>query len=267
MNASTIATTAILLQSTSEMFPNGLGNNQGVVGKYLMDHHFRVGAQGSYSGLEDKYYKGRRPNGIYIPRFRNLTDKDMRKDYVRGFGFQGNSARANWEEKGLNAGFGQEFKNQLLVPGDWNMWLSSWGETLPYAENRVGLSPDKKDQWGLPLVEIDFKFRENEKKMREDMRQSAVDMLEEAGFNHIESFDYHPPGGTCVHEMGTTRMGRDPKESVLNEWNQMHEVKNIFITDGSCMTSSGCQNPSLTYMALTARACDYAFNELKKGNL
>jgi choline dehydrogenase-like flavoprotein len=267
LNASTIATTAILLQSRSGSFPDGLGNTSGLIGHNLMDHHFRVGAQGKYHGFLDKYYVGRRPNGIYIPRFRNIDEATKRKDYIRGFGYQGNSVREGWEDKGALNGFGKGFKQQLTSPGAWNMWLGSWGETLPYYDNKVMLSKTKKDKWGLPLVEVDFKFRENEYAMRKDMQQSAIEMLGAAGFSDIKGFNYDPPGGTCVHEMGTARMGHDPKTSVLNKWNQLHDVKNVFITDGSCMTSSACQNPSLTYMALTARACDFAFNELKKGSL
>lgn len=267
LNASTIATTAILLHSTSSSFPDGLGNSSGQLGHNLMDHHFRVGAMARYNGFLDQYYIGRRPNGIYIPRFRNIDQASKRNDYIRGFGYQGNSVRENWEDKINVSGFGKNFKQQLASPGPWTMWLGAWGETLPYHDNQVTLSKNKKDKWGLPLVEIDFKFRENEHAMRKDMQNSAIEMLQAAGYSDIRGFDYDPPGGTCVHEMGTARMGHDPKTSVLNKWNQLHDVKNVFITDGSGMTSSACQNPSLTYMALTARACDYAFNELKKGSL
>jgi len=268
LNASTVATAAILLQSTSSRFPYGLGNSSGQVGHNLMDHHFRVGAEAKYEGFNDQYYIGRRPNGIYIPRFRNINAATKRNDFIRGFGYQGNAQREDWSDQLSDlSGFGEDFKKKLTSPGPWNMGLFAWGETLPYFENKITLSKNEKDKWGLPLVEIDFSFRDNENAMRKDMKDSAAEMLESAGFTDITPFDYHPPGGTCVHEMGTVRMGHDPKTSVLNKWNQMHDVKNVFITDGSCMTSSACQNPSLTYMALTARACDYVVNELKKNNL
>lgn len=268
LNASTIPSTAILLQSKSAEFPDGLGNTNGLLGKFLMDHHLRIGAQGIHHGFKDEYYVGRRPNSIYIPRFRNIDAASRRTDYIRGFAYQGHANREQWDDlvKRL-PGFGADFKQQLTVPGPWELWLAAWGETLPYKENSVGLSPDKKDKWGLPLVEIDFSFQANEHHMRKDAQTSAAEMLEAAGCVNIDRFDYHAPGGSAVHEMGTARMGNDPKTSILNRWNQLHGVQNLFITDGSCMTSSACQNPSLTYMALTARACDYAVSELKKGNL
>ncbi len=268
LNASTIATAAILLQSRSAAFPQGLGNGSGQVGHNLMDHHFRVGAEGQFDGLGDEYYSGRRPNGIYIPRFRNLDPASTRKDYKRGFGYQGIGYRRIWSDGGDQLpGFGADFKDKLTRPGPWSLWLSAWGETLPYFENRVELDPDHKDKWGLPLVKIHFQFKENEAAMRKDMQTSAIEMLTAAGFINIKEFDYHSVGGDCVHEMGTVRMGKDPRTSVLNEWNQMHDVRNVFVNDGSCMTSSACQNPSLTYMALTARACDHAVDALKKGTL
>jgi choline dehydrogenase-like flavoprotein len=269
LNASTIASTAILLRSTSEAFPDGLGNSSQTVGKYLMDHHFRVGAEAAYDGFKDRYYKGRRPNGIYIPRFRNLGDEaTKRNDYLRGFGYQGDAERQGWKDKAPHiSGFGVQFKEALSTPGDWTMWLGAWGETLPQATNSVTLDDNKKDQWGLSLVKIDFEFGDNEKAMRKDMQASAAEMMETAGLKNIKPFDYASPGGTCVHEMGTIRMGKDKLTAPLNEWNQLHDVPNVFITDGACMTSSACQNPSLTYMALTARACDYATRMVKEGKL
>lgn len=269
LNASTIATTAILLRSTSAAFPTGLGNSSGVVGKYLMDHHFRVGAEAQFDGFADRYYKGRRPNGIYIPRFRNLPDPATKNaDFIRGYGYQGDGERQGWKDKlpGL-PGFGAAFKQQLSTPGLWTMWLGAWGETLPQETNTVALDSTEKDQWGLPLVRIHFEFGSNELAMRKDMKASAADMLSAAGFKNIHEFDYNSPGGACVHEMGTVRMGRDAKTSALNAFNQLHDVPNVFITDGSCMTSSAWQNPSLTYMALTARACDYAVMQMKAGKL
>lgn len=264
LNASTLGTAHILLHSVSDAFPNGFGNSSEQVGHNLMDHHYGVGAWGSFEGFTDQYYYGRRPNGIYIPRFRNINEKTKRNDYVRGFGYQGGAQRGRNESAD---GVGIELKAQLIEPGNWSMGIGAWGEHLPYYENKVTLSKDKKDKYGLPTLDIDCEFKENEKIMRKDMRDSAGEMLEKAGLKNVGTYDSDPPPGFCIHEMGTARMGRDPKTSVLNGHNQMHDVKNVFITDGSCMTSSACQNPSLTYMALTARACDFAVNELKKGNL
>jgi choline dehydrogenase-like flavoprotein len=267
LNASTVATAAILLRSVSKRFPQGLGNDSSQVGHNLMDHFLGAGAEGEFDGFGDQYYYGRKPGGVYVPRFRNLTDKTMRKDYVRGFGYQGSGGRKDWADLKTTEGFGKDFKKTITTPGPWIMWIGAWGETLPYYDNKVTLDNDKKDKWGIPIVKIDFEYHENEKNMRKDIKETAVEMLGKAGFKNVGATDYNLPGGSAVHEMGTVRMGKDPKTSVLNAFNQIHEVKNVFITDGSCMTSAACQNPSLTYMALTARACDYAVNELKKGNL
>jgi len=268
LNASTIATAAILLQSKSEVFPDGLGNGSGQVGHNLMDHFVMAGAEGESNEYLDKYYYGRNPGCIYIPRFRNLDSKTSAKDFRRGYAFQGYGERMAWNDKYAVAdGFGKEFKEELTKPGNWRLWIGAWGETLPYFNNRVELEGDKQDQWGLPILNIHFKYGENERNMRKDIKESAVEMLDKTGFTNIVPFNYERPPGSAVHEMGTARMGRDPKTSVLNAFNQMHEVKNVFITDGSCMTSSACQNPSLTYMALTARACSYAVQEMKNGNL
>ncbi|MBL7935933.1 MAG: GMC family oxidoreductase [Bacteroidia bacterium] len=268
LNASTIATASILLQSTSTSFPNGLGNSSGQIGLNLMDHHKSVGANGEHDGYEEYYYSGRRPTGIYIPRFRNLNEQTKHPDFVRGYGYQADGERSEWRDRMKeDDSFGVDFKNNLTVPGPWKMWMGAWGECLPNPNNKMWLDKSLKDKWGLPLVNISFEYGENEKAMRKDAMNSAAEMLEKTGFKNIATFDYNPNPGTTVHEMGTARMGRDAKTSVLNEHNQMHDVKNVFITDGSCMSSGGCQNPSLTYMALTARACDYAVNELKKNNL
>lgn len=265
LNASTLGTTWILLHSTSDAFPNGLGNSSGQVGHNLMDHHFRCGASGEMEGFEDQYYFGRRANGIYIPRFRNLGKE--KRDYIRGFGYQGGASREGWQRGVAEMGFGADFKEEISRPGVWTMGLGGFGETLPYYENKVTLDYSKKDKWGLPVLNIDCEFRENEKKMRQDMMNDAAEMLEAAGCKNVKTFDAGSWPGMAIHEMGTARMGRDPKTSVLNAFNQMHDVKNVFITDGSCMASTACQNPSLTYMALTARAADYAVRELKKGNI
>jgi choline dehydrogenase-like flavoprotein len=268
LNASTIDTASILLRSISSRFPEGLGNDSGQVGHNLMDHFIGSGAAGDFEGMTDLYYYGRKPAGIYMPRFRNLNPETAVKDYLRGWGYQASGARKSWDDLGKEIpGYGKDFKEKLLKPGPWTIWIGGWGETLPYYDNRISLDDSKKDAWGFPLVHIHFKYGANETAMKKDIERSAVEMLEKAGFSGINGFNYNSPGGSAVHEMGTVRMGRDPKTSVLNGYNRMHEVKNVFITDGSCMTSSACQNPSLTYMAFTARACDYAVNELKKGNL
>jgi len=264
LNASTLGTTHILLNSVSDAFPNGLGNSSEQVGHNLMDHHYGVGATAETDDFADKYIYGRRPNGIYVPRFRNISDATKQKDYLRGFGYQGGAGRGRVR---IEEGIGSGFKEALTEPGNWKFNLGSWGEHLPYYENKVTLSKDKKDKWGLPSLDIDCEFKENEKAMRKDMKESAVEMMEKAGLKNISTYDNAPAPGFCIHEMGTARMGRDAKTSVLNGNNQLHDVKNVFITDGACMASSACQNPSITYMALTARACDFAVSELKKGNL
>ncbi|MFB6457329.1 GMC oxidoreductase [Chitinophaga sp. Hz27] len=265
LNGSTLGTTSIMLNSVSDRFPNGFGNDSGQLGHNLMDHHFGVGAYGDTEDFQDQYYNaGRRPNGIYIPRFRNVNAATTQKDYVRGFGYQGGAGRGrgtSWD------GIGVELKEAQSIPGKWSMGIGSWGEHLPYFENKVSLNKEKKDKYGLPTLDIDCEFKENEKAMRKDMQQSAVEMLEAAGLKNVGSYDGAPPPGHCIHEMGTARMGRDPKTSVLNGLNQVHAAQNVFVTDGACMASSSCVNPSITYMALTARACDHAVSELKKGNI
>ncbi len=265
LNASALGSTWILLNSVSDAFPEGMGNASGELGHNLMDHHFRVGASGRFDGFEDRYYSGRRPNGIYIPRFRNIDEK--RTDYIRGFGYQGSGSREGWQRAVAEMGVGEQLKEEITNPGEWRMGLTGFGECLPYHENKVTLNKGKVDKFGLPTFTFDCEFKENEMVMRKDMKQSAVEMLEAAGAKDIRPYDNGGGPGLGIHEMGTARMGRDPKTSVLNKWNQVHEVPNVFVTDGACMTSAACQNPSLTYMALTARAADYAVSELKKNNL
>jgi choline dehydrogenase-like flavoprotein len=266
-NASTLGSTFILLNSTSNRFPNGLGNDSGELGHNLMDHHYRIGAMGSYDGFEDRFYSGRRPNGIYIPRYKNINEKTKTKDFIRGFGYQGSAGRGGWSRGVNNSGFGAEFKENLANPGGWGMFLVGFGECLPYHENKVTLNHDAKDKWGQPVLSIDCEFKENEMAMRKHMSADAVEMLETSGLKNVTIFDNMGGPGVGVHEMGTARMGRDPKTSVLNAHNQLHAVHNVFVTDGACMTSASCQNPSITYMALTARAVDYAVNEMKKRNI
>lgn len=265
LNASCINSTLILLNSRSNRFPNGLGNDSGELGHNLMDHHFRVGASGTFDGFEDKYYVGRRPGSVHIPRFRNLGSD--RRDYLRGFHFQGAASRQGWWRAVRELAVGEKLKEFVQVPGKWVMGLNGFGEMLPDHRNRVWLNHDKKDKWGQPTLVFDVEFRENEYAMREDMKNDAAEMLEAAGFKDVTTYDNPGGPGLGIHEMGTARMGRDPKTSVLNKWNQVHSVPNVFVTDGACMTSSACQNPSLTYMALTARAANYAAEEMKRGNL
>ncbi|BDW92558.1 GMC family oxidoreductase [Flagellimonas marinaquae] len=265
--ASAIASTSILMQSKSDRFPNGLGNDSGELGHNIMDHHFLVGASGKFEGYEDKYYKGRKPNGIYIPRFRNLGgDSDM-KNFTRGYGYQGGAGRGNYEELIAEASFGKDYKDAMLTPGGWTMNMLAFGEILPYHDNKMTLDYDKKDKWGLPTVTFDAEIRENEINMRKDMQDQAVQMLEKAGAKDITPYDRPYALGLGIHEMGTARMGRDPKTSVVNGNNQVHGCKNVYVTDGAFMTSASCVNPSLTYMAFTARAANHAAQELKKGNI
>ena len=265
VNGSTLGTTQILLNSTSAEHPNGLGNASGELGHNLMDHHFRNGANGEAEGFDDKYTYGKRANGIYIPRYQNMGND--KRDYLRGFGYQGGASRTGWHKDVAELAFGGDFKDQMTVPGVWTMGLGGFGESLPYHENRVYIDKTKKDKWGLPVLAIDCEFKGNEQKMRKDMMNDAAEMLEAAGLKNVKTYDAGSTPGMAIHECGTARMGNDPKTSVLNKWNQMHEVNNVFVTDGSCMPSIACQNPSLTFMALTARAADYAVSELKKGNI
>jgi choline dehydrogenase-like flavoprotein len=263
--ASALNSASILMRSATEIWPDGLGSSSGELGHNVMDHHFRLGANGIAEGYEDKYYFGRRPNGIYIPRFRNV-DGDKR-DYIRGFGYQGGASRSGWSRNVAELNFGAPMKEALSEPGPWSMGMTAFGEILPYHENHIKLSKDVKDKWGIPVLEMDAEIKENEKKMRVDMMNDAAEMLEAAGMKNVTTFDSGYTFGQGIHEMGTARMGRDPKTSVLNGNNQVWDAKNVFVTDGACMTSAAAQNPSLTYMALTARAADFAVSELKKGNL
>lgn len=267
--ASTIDTTFILLNSKSTTFPDGLGNTSGVLGHYLMDHHSSVGASGIYDGFKDRYYKGRRPNVVVVPRFRNLDT--LRSDFTRGYMLNGAAIRTTWDgwqQDGQQInGFGNELNNNLTHPGPWRMWLTAYGECLPYEKNRVFLDSESKDNWGRPKISISFEYGESELAMRKDIQSSAREILELSGLRELNSWNNHPIPGASVHEMGTARMGTDPKNSFLNKFNQLHEVPNVFVTDGSCMTSSGCQNPGLTYMALTARAVNYAIEQLKNMNI
>ncbi len=265
--ASTLATTQILLASTSPRFPDGLGNSSGTLGHYLMDHHFKLGAVGTVPGADDRYYFGNRPNGIYIMRFRNVDARSRHPDFVRGYGYQGGASREGWGRGIGEVGLGADLKNRLRRPGRWRMGLWAFGEMLPRYDNYVTLDPYVTDAWGIPVLRIHCALGDNELAMRRDMMAAGAEMLEAAGCKEVEAWEdiYRP--GEGIHEMGTARMGRDPRTSVLNARNQLHDVPNVFVTDGACMTSAACQNPSLTYMALTARACDYAVEATKRGEL
>jgi choline dehydrogenase-like flavoprotein len=265
--ASTVASASILMQSVSDRFPEGMGNDSGELGHNIMDHHLEVGAYAKHEGFLDKYEKGRRPNGIYIPRFRNIDNASKTSDFMRGYGYQGYSSRDDWTRGIAEMQVGKAAKEKLFYPGLWNLGLEGFGECLPDHSNKMTLDFEQKDKWGLPTVNFDAAFGENEMKMREDIAVQAAEMLEASGFKGVETYDLGANIGLGIHEMGTARMGKDSKTSVLNRWNQVHSVKNVFVTDGAFMASSACQNPSLTYMAFTARACDFAVSELKKGNL
>jgi len=263
--ASTLGTTQIMLNSKSDSFPNGIANSSGTLGHYLMDHIFESGANGEYPGLQDKYFKGRRPNGIYIPRYRNVTSKDKR--FLRGFGFQGGGKRPNWNRAKSIDGIGKNLKEQLRRPGSWTFSLGGFGEMLPDKRNRVWLDEKLKDKWGIPVLSIDCVLRGNELEMLKAMSEDAKEMLKASGMINVKTYNNSAPPGLAIHEMGTARMGHDPKTSVLNKYNQAHDVPNLFVSDGSCMASSACQNPSLTYMALTARAASTAVDLLKEGRI
>lgn len=273
--ASALNSTQIMLNSKSEPFPEGIANSSGALGHYLMDHHYGVGARGEFPGYDDRYYFGNRPRGggFYIPRYRNLNDKTRMPDFIRGYGAEGSSSRSSWGRGDNIPGFGRELKEKLRDPGPWRIGWTCFGETLPRYENHIRLDDEQADTWGIPLLIMNCEWGPNELAMRKDMAESSAEMLEACGGKNVRSYDSYDPGelgaepGRCIHEMGTARMGRDPKTSVLNGHNQAHDVPNLFVTDGACMTSSANQNPSITYMALTARAAEYAVSELKKRNI
>jgi len=264
--ASALESARILLNSRTTRFPTGLANSSGELGRNLMDHPFGAGAYATIPGMEDRKTFGNRPNGIYVPRFRNVTDQHPK--FIRGYGFQGSASRRDWHRGATTRGVGAGFKHALLTGlGPWEFWIGGWGECLPRPDNQVTLHPTLKDKWGVPALHIQCTFGPNELEMLKDMQVTAAEVLEAAGARGIQTFNDQLPPGLCVHEMGTARMGRDPQTSVLNGWNQAHDVPNLFVTDGACMSSSGNQNPSITYMALTARACDYAVKQLQRGDL
>jgi choline dehydrogenase-like flavoprotein len=263
--ASTLESTRILLNSATPEFPNGLGSSSGELGHNLMDHHMGSGASGVMPGHEDKTTFGNRPNGFYIPRFRNVNTKQ--KEFLRGYGYQGGGSRANWERGTTTAGIGADFKESLRGPGPWHLGMGGFGECLPSHGNYVEINKEKVDAWGIPTLKIHCQWNENELTMSRDIAIQAAEMLAAAGAQNIMTWNDISAPGLGIHEMGTARMGRDPKTSVLNAHNQLHDAPNLFVPDGACMTSASCVNPSLTYMALTARASDYAVEQLKQGEL
>jgi len=266
-NASCLSSTQIMLNSKSKRFENGLGNDSGELGHNLMDHTYRIGAMGEVDGFDDQYYKGRRPNGIYIPRYVNIDEKSKSNKFVRGFGFQGGGGRAGVQAAANTPQFGADFKDSILKPGPWEFFITGFAECLPYHENKVSLDMTSLDKWGQPTLAIDCEYKENELALNKQIKEDALEMLNTAGLKNVVGFDNKHEPGFGIHEMGTARMGRDPKTSVLNKWNQVHGAENVFVTDGACMTSNSCVNPSLTYMAFTARAANHAVEELNKQNL
>ena len=263
--ASTLNTTWLLLRSATDVWPGGLGSSSGELGHNLMDHHFRVGAEGRIDGLEGEYTFGRRPNPSYIPRYRNLFGD--KRPYLRGFGYEGGAGREGWARAVAELGVGGAFKDAMAEPGGWTIGGTAFGEMLPSHENKVSLDESKKDKWGLPVLKIDCAIGENERLMRKDMAEDMAETLSAAGVKDVRTFDGEYFPGMGIHEMGTARMGRDARSSVLNKWNQVWDAPNVFVTDGACMSSTACQNPSLSYMAFSARAADHAVRELNRRNL
>jgi glucoside 3-dehydrogenase (cytochrome c) catalytic subunit len=264
--ASAIESVRLLLNSRSTRFPDGLGNSSGLLGRYVMDHHYGSGASGRMPGFTDRRTIGRRPNGIYVARFRNV--KSAHPDFLRGYGMQGGSGRSGWGRGSSMPGFGADFKRALIEDlGGWTLGISGWGETLPHADNRVTLDPEVKDKWGIPAARIDVRWRANEQAMDKNMMTAGAEMLEAAGCTDVRTHGSNNPPGHCIHEMGGARMSHTAQDGVLNRWNQAWDAPNLFVTDGACMASCACQNPSITYMAITARAAAHAVDELKRNAL
>ena len=266
LNASALNSAWVLMNTATDIWPEGLGSSSGELGHNVMDHHYMLGAQGTVDGHEDKYYYGRRANGFYIPRFANLFGD--KRNFIRGYGYQGSASRQGWNKDVAEMSIGTDFKEALTEPGGWQIGATGFGEILPYHDNKISLDKNVKDKWGLPVLAMDAELKENELNMRKDIVKELVAMFEATGIKNITTWDSKEYAiGQGIHEMGTARMGRDPKTSVLNGHNQVWEAPNVFVTDGASMVSSACQNPSLTYMAMTARAADFAVKELKKGNI
>jgi choline dehydrogenase-like flavoprotein len=265
VNAACLNSNLILLNSTSGRFPAGLGNDNGLLGRYVAFHNYRGSLNASYEGFADGYYFGRRPTTAFMPSFRNVFKQDT--DFLRGYMVAFSAGRGDWSRGNYQPGFGQDFKESLTTPGDWGVYMMMQGETVPKYANHVRLSPDQKDAWGVPLLVTSIGYDDNDEKLFKDFLVQGAEMLEKAGCKHISPNDSQQAPGLDIHEMGGVRMGRDPKTSLLNQWNQLHACPNVLVTDGACMTSTGNQNPSLTFMALTARAANHAVEEMKKGNL
>ena len=265
LNASSLNSAWILMNSATDVWPDGLGSSSGELGHNVMDHHLNVGGSGVVEGFEDKYYYGRRANGVYIPQFRNVPGD--KRDYLRGFGYQGGASRQGWSREIPEMQIGGAYKDALGEPGVWTMGFGGFGETLPYHENKVTLDKSRKDKWGLNILSMDIEIKDNEKKMRKDIQQDALEMLTAMGVKDVKGYDHDAVLGRGIHEMGTARMGKDPKTSVLNKYNQVWDAPNLFVTDGAFMVSANCVNPSLSYMAFTARAVDHAMSEIKKNNI
>lgn len=265
VNASALNSAWVLMNSATDVWEGGLGSSSGELGHNVMDHHFMVGASAEVEGFDDKYTYGRRPSGFYVPRFRNWGND--KRDYLRGFGYQGGASRSGWRKDIAELGIGAGLKDAISEPGAWTIGMTAFGEILPYHDNRIYLNKKVTDKWGMPVLAMDVEIKENELKMRKDMQQDAMEMFEAAGLKNVQGWDGDYAPGMGIHEMGTARMGRDPKTSVLNAHNQVWDAPNVFVTDGAAMTSGSCVNPSLTYMALTARAASFAVEELKRGNL
>jgi choline dehydrogenase-like flavoprotein len=267
LNASAIGSAVILMNTKTPRFPDGLGNQSGLLGRGIMDHHFKVGAYGEIPGFEDRYVYGNRPNGIYIPRFQNLPwEPSSQRDFVRGYGYQGGSGRAGWSRGAGQPGVGVALKESLRQPGQWSFTMYPFGEVLAYDDNRVELT-DEVDAWGVPIPRIVGSIRENEMRMREGMKTDGAEMLEAAGAQNVGTFEQPYRLGEGIHEMGTARMSATPATGCVDAFNRVHEIPNLYVTDGAFMTSAGCQNPSLTYMAFTARAADHAVEAMKRGDL
>lgn len=262
VNASTLNTNLILLNSKSERFPNGLSNDSGLLGKFVAFHNYRGSLTAEYDGYLDSYYYGRRPTAVMMPNFRNV--RKQQTDFLRGYMVFYTAGRSGWGHSTPGNQIGGEFKDAISEPGGWQIYMMMQGETIPIEKNHVRLSEDKKDEWGIPLLTVSVGYDENDEKLLKDFLQQGTEMLSKAGCKNIRSFDSKQAPGLDIHEMGGVRMGKDPKTSLLNEWNQLHDCLNVYVTDGACMTSTGTQNPSLTFMALTARAANHAVEELKK---
>ena len=265
VNASALNSNLILLNSTSNRFPNGLGNDNGLLGKFICHHNYRAGMSGEIDGFRDKYYKVSKPAECIIANFRNIHKQDT--DFLGGYVIYSGAYREKLREKGIQPPIGADFKKAISEPGGWGAYMYMQGETIPKETNHVRLSKDKKDQWGIPLLITSVGYDDNDDKMVKDFLEQGKAMMEAAGFKNINGGDNKQAPGLDIHEMGGVRMGHDPKTSLLNEWSQLHHCKNVFVTDGACMTSTGNQSPSILYMALTARAVNYAVEELKKRNL